>query len=377
MKICFYADSYPTLRPFGGIAVFTQIAARALARRGHECHVLVGKPGQYDDHGDGDVEVHLRPARWLPLLGDVLPSIGESWDIARELKLLHDEHHFDIVEFPNWEGIGVISSFRKSLPFVVRLHTSMAESVAVQDRRPRWGERVMIWAERVSARRARGVVTHSAAHRDALMKTYGLTDVHLIPHGIPIPPPRDAEPAAPMVLSIGRLNARKGGPTLIAAIPRVLADAPRARFVVVGAGEDHPLVKQFRAEHPTLGERVRFLDFASAEELAALHASATVYASASVYESFGLTFVEAMARSVPVVGCAVSAMPEVISHEETGLLVPPNDAPAFASAILRLLDDDALRLRLGTAARHAAETRFSDERMATDIESWYQSILRR
>ncbi len=376
MTLCFVSDSYPIDRPFGGMAIYTQTAAQALARVGHECHILIDRPGEPRDTMDGVVHVHSRPVRWLPLLGKIFPSLGESWCLAKALRELHRAHRFDLVEFPNWEGIPLVATLLNFVPVVVRLHTTMAESVEVQNRAPQWGERFMMWAERMSSRKARGVVTHSRAHRDRLAKSYALDGIEIIPHGIDLPEARTAEPAQPLVLTLGRLNARKGGTTLLAAIPIIHAAAPDTTFVIVGADDDHPLARQFRVEHRHIPrERVVFHRFLAGEELAALYASATVYASASIYESFGLTFVEAMARSIPVVGCATSAINELIEPEINGLLVPPSDPESFARAILRLLQDAPLRQRLGARGRESVEKHYTSERMAADIERWYRSVL--
>ena len=378
MNLCIVSDCYPLARPFGGMAVYTQTAARALSARGHKVHVLIPCSDASRDLADGDVQVHYRRVSWMPLIGRFVPALGESRGLARALRELHAQHRFDIVEFPNFEGVGLVAQWQDFLPSVVRLHTSMAESVEVQDRAPRLGERFMMWAERQSARRAHGVVTHSLAHRDRLAKIYDLPGIHIIPHGIALPPLSETEPAAPNVLTLGRLTARKGGPTLLAAIPLVHAVLPDATFIVVGASDAHPMVRRFHEQHPRIPrERVVFHEFVDGDELAALYTSATVYASASVYESFGLTFVEAMARGIPVVGCATSSMNEIIAHERTGLLVPPTDAPAFAGAVTRLLKDASLRRALGDEGRRVCVEKYTDARMAADIEAWYRDVLSR
>lgn len=378
MTICFVSDTYPLARPFGGMAVYTQTAAKALIARGHTVHVLIGHWEPPRDVMDGPVHVHYRTKKWLPLLGRIAPALGESWHLARALAELHRTHHFDIAEFPNFDGLGLVSELLGSVPVVVRLHTALSESIEVQGRAPRLGERFMLWAERQSALRARGVVTHSRAHRERLAALYGLPKIHLIPHGIRLPPLREVEPARPAVLTLGRLSPRKGGPALLESIARVLAQRPETTWTGVGAAEEHPLVQRFRAEHPDLtASRVIFHEFIDGAELEALYDAATVYASASVYESFGLTFVEAMGRGVPVVGCATSAMVELIEHERTGLLVPPAEPAPFADAVLRLLGDAPLRARLGAEGRRVTVERYSADRMAADIEAWYREVLGR
>jgi glycosyltransferase involved in cell wall biosynthesis len=376
VTLCFVSDTYPLRRPFGGMAVYTQTAAQALCARGHRVHVLIPCRDQPQDAVDGAVHVHYRRVTWLPLVGRMVPALGESWHLSRALRALHREHHFDLVEFPNFEGLGLVSEWRGFVPVVVRLHTSMAESIEAQDRAPKAGERFMMWAERQSARLARGVVTHSRGHRDRLEKIYGRGDIHLIPHGIRLPAGCASAPEESAVLTLGRLSPRKGGPALLAAIPRVFAQVPDLTWTIVGAPETHPLVQEFRVAHPEIPrERVVFHEFLGSAEVDTLYAQTTVYASASVYESFGLTFVEAMARGLPVVGCATSAMTEIITHEQTGLLVPPADPVPFAEAVVRLLHDVPLRTRLGAEGRRVAVERYGAERMAVEIEAWYREVL--
>jgi glycosyltransferase involved in cell wall biosynthesis len=339
--------------------------------------VLIDKPRR-EDLMDGSVHVHTRPVHWIPLLDRFLPMLGESWCLARALRELHGEHRFDIVEFPNWEGAALVATIWNFIPVVVRLHTTMAESLEVQRRKPRAGERFMLWAERESARRARAVVTHSRAHLERVARSYRLAGIHLIPHGIRLPPERSEEPPARSVLARNRVTPRKGGRTLLEAIPRVLAEVPEAKFTVIGADETDAMVREFRVAKGRLPEgSVNFIRFVEYGDLAAYYKDSMVYASAAVYESFGLTLVEAMAHSVPVVGCATSAIQEVIQDEQTGLLVPPNDPAQFAAAIVRLIKDKPLRERLGSQGRRMAVEKYGAERMARAIEEWFAEVLAR
>jgi len=382
MKICFVVDSYPGLFRVGGIAVYTQTAARALAQRGHEIHVLVVR--RHDppaDTVDGPVRLHVRPVRWLPVVGDWLTGLGESIGVARHLARLHRQYRFDAVEFPNWEGIGLVGAWLPVTRTVVRLHTSMAESLEVSGKRPSVGDRFMMWAERTSARHAHRVVTHSLAHRDRLKKTYGLGEVTVIPHGIPLPEPTPGggtapESSPPMALTVGRLNARKGVHTLLKAIPLLFERAPNSELVFVGDSEDHPLARQFRAEHP-LETRVRFAGPLDQPALDRLYSKCAVYFSPSIYESFGLTFVEAMARGKAVVGCDAAAIPELVHHEINGLLTPPNDPVALAGAIGRLLTEPGERERMGRAGEKLAREKYSMERMGAALERFFGEVVSR
>ena len=378
MVTCFVSDSYPPIQPYGGIGIYTQTAARAISARGHEVHVVVGCLGENCDKMDGPIHVHYRTVRWLPVVGNILPGLGESLLLAKVIRELHREYHFDLVEFPNFEGLGLAFQAFNSVPVVVRLHTSMVESVEVQHRRATFGERFMMWAERQSARWAQGVVTHSTSHRDRLASIYGLPEIYLIKHGIQLPGARVQQISPLSVLTIGRLSERKGGATLLASIPRVYEQVPGVTFTIVGATDEEPVMRNFRDAYPSIPHAsVVCRGFVSEAELDALYEATAVYASASIYESFGLTFVEAMARGKPVVGCAISAMNEIIAHETTGLLVPPGAPESFASAIVRLLRDAPLRARLGHEGRRVALKEYNAERMGAEIEAWYRDVLRK
>ena len=95
-------------------------------------------------------------------------------------------------------------------------------------------------------------------------------------------------------------------------------------------------------------------------ELAHRYGEAEVAVVPSLYEGFSLPAIEAMACGVPVVATTGGALPEVVGRDgETGLLVPPDDPGALAAAIGRLLDDPALRARLGAAGRQRVLHRFT------------------
>jgi glycosyltransferase involved in cell wall biosynthesis len=93
-------------------------------------------------------------------------------------------------------------------------------------------------------------------------------------------------------------------------------------------------------------------------------------------ESFGFVALEAMVLGRPVVAARSGALPEIVSDGETGLLTPPGDATALATALSRLLDDPGLRERMGSAGRRRAE-QFSESRVVQRVETIYQDLLER
>ena len=91
----------------------------------------------------------------------------------------------------------------------------------------------------------------------------------------------------------------------------------------------------------------------------------------SLWEGFGLVMLEAMAQTIPIIGSAVSAIPEVIVDGDTGRLIPPRDTAALASALADLLADEALRRHMGLLGQDRVENRFSVGRMASETLAVY------
>ncbi len=92
-------------------------------------------------------------------------------------------------------------------------------------------------------------------------------------------------------------------------------------------------------------------------------------------ESFCLSLLEAASFGCPSVSTAVGGIPEVVKHEESALLVPAGNSEAVAAAVDRLLDDEPLRQRLGSAAKLRAETAFCTSRIVPEYEALYRRVV--
>lgn len=184
-------------------------------------------------------------------------------------------------------------------------------------------------------------------------------------HGIP--------DGAPVVGSVSRFFPVKGIGHLVAAFPRVLAECPEARLLLVGRG---PEEERLRAQAASLGVADRIV-FAGFQRDAAAYAGAfDVAVVPSLEEGFGLVAVEAMALGVPVVASRVDGLQEVVADGRSGLLVPPADPAALAEAVLRVLRDPGLRCRLGEAGR-AESRRFSLGRYVGRLTDLYYELAGR
>lgn len=180
--------------------------------------------------------------------------------------------------------------------------------------------------------------------------------------------PSEARPA----LCIGRLVAVKGQTFLLRAWPSVLKGEPRALLLLAGEGPDEqPLRAQAAALG--LGGSVKFLGFR--EDIPSLLACAEALVLPSLNEGFGMVLVEAMAMGKPVVASAVGGVPELVLDGRTGLLVPPADPEALATAIRRLLEDPGAARQMGEAGRERARKAFSREAFLKGHRDLYGELL--
>lgn len=384
VHIGIYTPNYPSITGEGGIGTYTRHLAHALSSIGHRVHVLTNYPipGQQDD---GPVTVHQIPARYFRLVDRFLPGAGACWRICQAMRKLVRDHRLEIVEFPNWEGWGFGLCLFRPVPLVVRLHTSTRETQEIDgvpdNRRLRWDIRREGWL----AQRADTLVTHSQAHRQRMAEELHIAAdrIEVVPHGLPMVPgfskqQRPQEP--PTVVFVGRMEKRKGTPTLLEAIPEVLREIPDVRFVLIGADRPHcpggrTHAEYFGAQFPGLIDRVHFAGRLPDGEVEYWLQQADLFVAPSLYESFGLVFLEAMRWGTPVIGTTAGGIPEIVEHGRTGWLVRPGDVQDLTRAIVHLLRNPIERDRLGEAGKLHAEKHFSIDRAAVRVAELYRQTL--
>ena len=208
-------------------------------------------------------------------------------------------------------------------------------------------------------RRARCIVVPSAYLRQIAIG-WGLdpSRVDVVPNPAPEVPEHPTRDEARATLGIdgfalgvaGRLTAQKAlGDTLEA-----LARVPDVALLVLGDGPERAELER-RAGELGLADRVRFLGAGTRDDVIALFRAVDAALLTSAWENLPHTLLEALATGTPVIATAVGGIPEVVRDGENGLLVPPRDIAAIASAIDRLVHDDALRASLAAAAAPSVE----------------------
>jgi phosphatidylinositol alpha-1,6-mannosyltransferase len=176
----------------------------------------------------------------------------------------------------------------------------------------------------------------------------------------------------PVVLTLARLVSSKGHDLVIRALAELRRRIPDATYLVGGTGgENYTEFLRALAESCGVSKAVRFLGYVASEDLPALYSASNVYVMPSRalegnsnFEGFGITYLEANACGVPVIGADSGGVADAVLDGRTGFLVPPNDVPALADRMYRLLADPDLARRMGAAGRERILREFTWDRVA-------------
>ncbi len=171
---------------------------------------------------------------------------------------------------------------------------------------------------------------------------------------------------------VGRLSSEKGIDLFLLSASRVLGKFPATKFVVVGDGPDRTslqgMLRELHIDHcvSLLGRR---------EDMPALYASMDIMVSASRQEGLPVALLEGMASGLPLVATAVGAVPTIVRDGSTGMLVPPEDVGALASAIIALICNPVRRSQYGASGRQLVADEFSADRMTAEYLQLYEQVL--
>ncbi len=205
--------------------------------------------------------------------------------------------------------------------------------------------------------------------------------VHVIPNPILYPIPDQPPCLSPQdllssdkkyLLAVGRLTYQKGFDILIDIFASLAHDFPDWNLVILGEGEDRPVLEELIAER---GIQERVLLPGRVGNMGSWYRAADLYVMTSRYEGFGNTLAEALAHGLPAVSVDCETGPrDIIRHQVDGLLVPQNDLDSLKQAMSQLMRDEQFRQSLGERAREA-RTRFSVENVAQTWEKVFAEVI--
>lgn len=228
------------------------------------------------------------------------------------------------------------------------------------------------------------VITISDSNLKYLQKTYCLpkTKIRRIYNGLDLKQFRYESPheRKNRIVSVGRLVEKKGFTDLIHACEILAKRGCQFSCEIIGTGQ---LETELRSQIVSLGieEAVKLIGPRPQSEIIKHVQSAAVFAAPCVIGADGnrdglpTVLLEAMALGTPCVSTDVNGIPEVLHHEETGVMVPQHDPVSLADAFERLFDDSALRIKLANNARSLFETEFDIYKNASHLRSIFHKVI--
>jgi glycosyltransferase involved in cell wall biosynthesis len=245
------------------------------------------------------------------------------------------------------------------------------------------GSALVRWWERALARISDRILVLSARQRNDIGLRFRIAPpsaIHVVPLGLDLADllvleaGRRAREDAFVYGYVGRFVPVKNVLLLLRAFARVHAQRPHTRLLMVGDGDTIADARAFVAG-ASLGSAVEFAGWR--HDVADVYGSIDALVLSSVNEGTPVSVIEAMAAALPVVATAVGGVPDVVTHGETGLLVESQSAETLEAAMRHLADSPTDCRRLGLAARESVRTRFSAERLVSDVAGVYTAALRR
>jgi glycosyltransferase involved in cell wall biosynthesis len=176
-------------------------------------------------------------------------------------------------------------------------------------------------------------------------------------------------PDQPIVGTIGRLSIQKAPLDFITAAKIVLQQKPDIQFIMVGDGPLAPEVRQAIGDEP----RIKVLGYR--DDVPEILSILDVFALSSLWEGLGRALTEAMIMGVPVAVTAVDGVPELVTHQETGLLSPLQDPIQLAKNVVWLLEHPKAAREIGQRAREHVVPNFGVKQMVDKIETLYERQL--
>ncbi|MGL4421484.1 MAG: glycosyltransferase family 4 protein, partial [Gemmataceae bacterium] len=392
MTVVFISQEFPP-ENIGGVGRFTHELAEGMAAAGHEIHVVTKTSLHPRVDLEQGVWVHRIPPQtegaWAP--EGIRPGMRRvlGWAAAAhtEVKRIAADRTVDLVSAPIWDCEGLFCHLDDDLKTVLTLVTTVKTAV---DMNPGWlndpAVRELLAMEEFLVRRTQNILAPSAdilrkVKKDTGAKAPGV----VVPLGLSdrsIGVTGRKPDGKVRILTVGRVEKRKGTDLFLAAAGILAPEFPQAEFVIVG--DDRIPIDglgcSYREDferthgHEAWAKQVFFQGKVTEAELSQAYADCDIFCLPARYESFGLVLVEAMAFSKPVIGAAPGGMGEIVTDGEVGFLMYPESVGSLVAQLRPLIEDAELRERFGMAARERYEAEYHQDVMVRNTLAAYRTI---
>jgi phosphatidylinositol alpha-mannosyltransferase len=354
---------YPHL---GGVCEHVHFFAREARRRGHHVDIITSNLSSAEPQ-----EGVIRIGRSQPVYANGSQArVTIGFGLRRKMREVLRRGQYDIVHVhsPLTPILPMLAIEEARCPVVGTFHTYFDRS---------YGYRLLngFFQKRLDMLSAAICVSHSTT---VALERYFSAPWQIIPNGIDTDvfhPSVSAPPAIrkdmPSILFLGRFDPRNGLSTLIDSFRRVKGKGREAQLVVVGDGPLREHYYKQAANDPD----ITFVG-AVLEGRPSYYAHSSVYACPTTKASFGITLLESMACETPIVCSDILGFQDVVVNGREALMTPCGDRDALADALVQLLDDEGLRIQLGTSGRHES-MKYSWPRVTSQVLDVYHTVMGR
>lgn len=297
--------------------------------------------------------------------------LWDVWRVYPALESLHREYPIDVISPQNAHDEGwtcLAFAWWHGVPVVGQLHYDLFSPHAREEILGRGiVGRARLWLTLHLLRRFRALRVVGTRIRERVLAGGWHTDVRVIPVPVRMITSEQGLRAHPAVgrrvLFVGMLNEAKNLGDWLRVAARVAEAIPDAEFVIAGDGPARDSLFE-SIQRLGLAGRVTLLGSVPHSEIAAVYRSSAVFLLTSHFEGFGRVVAEAQTCGLPVVATDITGVQDIVDPGVTGFLPPPGDIAGLADCVIKLLRDEALRERMGEAARRRVANRFDPEHLA-------------
>jgi glycosyltransferase involved in cell wall biosynthesis len=378
----------------GGGLDNTLITVKGLSRDRYEVHLAAGELEAGEHYSDWSTRAKEYSDELFHF-----PDLRRPIDFRRDLSVLRQMTNF--IKNQNYEIVhthyakagllGRIAARRAGVPIIIHTYHTFSWKVAHAFHSSAWRnyissakERLYVAIERYAASlcdalitvcelNKQEAITRNIAPSEKFVKIY--SGIDLSRFQVPSNEGRilcqkfGLNPKFPIIGNVGRLSNQKSPLDFVEAAKIVLQHHPHAQFLMVGDG---PL--GFQTQDAIGSEdRIRVVGFQ--DNVPEILALLDIFALSSLWEGLGRALTEALIMSLPVAVTSVGGVPELVIHQETGLLSPPGEPAELAENIVWLLDHPQEAKIMGKKARQKVLADFSAEKMIEQIENLYENSL--
>ncbi|BAZ29613.1 putative glycosyltransferase [Cylindrospermum sp. NIES-4074] len=395
MRIGFVTTEYITEKNFsGGLANYLHRVAKALVSLGNEVHIIVRSDIDRSEFDHEGIHIHRlmggQIKRWLShLTRHGMPETSNCLDfnfqVYHKLMQLHKQHPFDIVQFPDWDACGVISSFLLPIPQVTRISAYRPVWYENSGERRDRDERTIEWLEWLQMRLSKYIYAPSYTLKRLLAEEAKITHVRVIRTPFYLETSdwdssvfNEYLQGRKYLLFFGRFQLHKGFHILAQALPQVLEKHPDCYAVFVGLDVSSSLASSMKEYALSLcsqyTDRLIFIDQIPHTQLYPVIAGTKLVVLPSLIDNLPNACLEAMALGKPIIGTVGASFDELLTEGETGFLVPVGEVNALATKINEAWMHPGLS-EIGQAAKWKVQE-FAIENTVKELLIYYDKIIR-